>query len=161
MIQKVRKTIAYWISPELKREKEELVKIAREAQGKADRKFAELVFKMDPFEPIMRQFHGVFSSQYEHPEDNLNPQSQFILKSFGYKVRDDPGFKFITEWIMNTQGNETLKRSTPTPERILYGRAQISGILAFVNEIGRLASLYEEDIEKKQRGDFDGELSVE
>lgn len=161
MFKKVRKTIAYWISKEIKAENFDLRKIADEAQMKADQKYAHLVLSMDPFEPVMKQFHGIFSDEYEHVEENLDVKSRFMLISLGYQLRDDPSFKHLAQWVMNTQGNQTLKRSPVTTETLIYGRAQISSMLSFVKEIGRLASLYEEEIDKDKKNEFDSNLSVE
>lgn len=120
---------------------------------------AQTLAKMDPFEPLFKEFHGIFSEEFERPEEKLDTRSTLSLTMWAYQQSTDPSFKFLTNWVMNTQGNETLKRAAVTPERILYGRAQISSTLLFINEIKRLGALYEDMLKKDQP--FDGVVTVE
>lgn len=120
---------------------------------------AETLAKMDPFEHLFKEFHGIFSEEFERPEEKLDTRSRLSLTMWAYQQATDPSFKFLTNWVMNTQGNETLKRAAVTPERILYGRAQISSTLLFVNEIKRLGALYEDMLKKDQP--FDEVATVE
>lgn len=151
--QEIRNKIARFIAPDYFRDFDERV----------NQRVAVAISRMDSFEPLMKEFHGVFSKEYQRPEEQLNTQSQIQMKMWGYQQSKDPSFKYLTEWIMNVQSNETLKRAPVTPERIMYGRAQVSCMILFVKEIGRLALLYEEILEKN-KGDgegFNSELPTE
>lgn len=126
-----------------------------------NQRVANILEKMDPFEPLLKEFHGIFNKEYEKPEDKLNEQSKVMLKMWGYQQRDDPSFKYITEFVINTQANETLKRAPVTPERIMYGRAQISGMILFIREVERLGLLWDDELTKNKESRFDESLSVE
>ncbi len=125
----------------------------------ANLRVAKIIAGMDPWEPVLKLFHGVFSEEYERPEDNLDARSQMSLYMWANHAYKDPGFKYVTDWICNTFGNETLKRAPISAERTQYGRAQISSIILFKKEMKRLSNLYEESI--KPDGDFDKHITVE
>lgn len=150
-IKEIRIKIARWLASEY----------FEEADNRVSQRVASTIAKMDPFEPILKEFHGVFSKEYERPEDKLDERSQINMKMWGYRMHTDPCFKYMTEWIMNTHANEILKHAPVTPERILYGRAQISTMILFVKEVGRLASLYEDLLEKNNEEVFNSEISAE
>lgn len=124
-------------------------------------RFATMVTKIDPFELIMREYHGVFSEELTKPEEKLDTRSHMEFIMWAYQQKHDPHFKFLTDWVKNTQGNETLKRAPVTPERILYGRAQISSMVTFTTEVGRLGSLYEQLLEENKQKEFDKTLLTE
>lgn len=130
-------------------------------QQEINMRVAEAISKMDPFEPLMRQFNGTFSEEYERPEDKLNPRGQLSMKMWGYTQNKDPNFEYFIDWIMNTHANETLKRAPVTTERILYGRAQISAMILFKTEVKRLSNLYEEMLENNKIQSFDSTKAVE
>lgn len=144
-LKKIRKKIADFIYPEQINE--------------ANVRVARIISSMDPFEPVLKLFHGVFSEEYERPEDPLDVRSQYNLKMWAHQVYKDPSFKYITDWIMNTFGNETLKRGPISKERTEYGRAQISTMLLFKMEVKRLSNLYEESIKPDEP--FDKNVTVE
>ena len=120
---------------------------------------AEIINKTDPLEPVLKMYHGVFSEEYERVEDILDKRSQLNLKMWAHQMYKDPSFKYVTDWIMNTFGNETLKRAPISVERTQYGRAQISSILLFKRELERLSNLYKEML--KQPEEFDEHISTE
>lgn len=126
-----------------------------------NQRVAKMISEMDPFEPLMKQFHGVFSEQYEHPEQRLDTPSRMRMYMWGWQQETDPHFHHLMNWIMNTQGNETLRHAPVTPERILYGRAQLSCMLLFKNEVARLSNLYLEEKARMENGDFDPTLTVD
>lgn len=130
-------------------------------QKEVNRRVAETLSKMDPFEPLMKKFHGVFGEEFERPEEQLNESGRFGMLVWGWQQKHDPSFKYMTDWIMNTQANESLKRAPVTPERILYARAQISTMILFVKEIGRLSNLYEELRDKNKAENLDEGILVE
>lgn len=137
-------------------------KTQTEIDMEVNRRVAVALSKIDPFETLMKEFHGIFSEEHERVEDVLDTKGALMLKTWAYQTRDNPSFKWITEWVMNTQANETLKRAVVTPDRILYGRAQVSCMLVFVKEIKRLASLYEDQLAAGRKDeDFDESASVE
>ena len=137
----------------------------RKVDDRVNQRVADALMRMDPFEPVMKKFHGIFGRDFEHPEERLDQKGQLLMKTLGYQLRDDPSFRFLTEWVMNTQGNAMLKLSTRTNEErgevLLWGKAQISAMILFVKEVGRLASLYEELLAKQKEGDFTSDNTVE
>lgn len=144
-----------------------LIKIARflapryfeEFDLRVNQRVAKIISEMDTFEPLMKEFHGVFGKEWEHPEEKLDDRSKTTMLMWAYGQSHDPHFKHITDWVMNTQGNETLKRAPVTAERVLYGRAQISTMILFVKEVGRLSLLYEEMMEKNKPENFTSETN--
>lgn len=125
-----------------------------------NQRVAEFIAKMDPFEPLMRSFNIVFTDDYEKPEQGLNTQSQILLKSWAYGVRDDPSFKHLMQWIINQQGNNAIRKGNPTPETILFSRAMLAAPVFVMAEVRRLAQLYEELILRREE-DFDPHSGVE
>ena len=152
MLRSIRKQISYIIFPDHEME--------------ANKRVADIILQMDPYSPLMKKFNGAFSGKFNHPEDKLDARSQLLLKTLGYQLRDDPSFKYLTEWVMNTEGNAMLRAPARTNEErgeiLMWGKAQISAITLFVEELGRLGSLYEELLEsqKKEVG-FNSENPVE
>lgn len=140
---------------------EKYEKAAAHLDEKVSQRVAVIVSKMDPFEPLMKQFHGIFSEEFERPEENLDAAGQLRMAMWGYQQSTDPAFRHLTDWIMNSQGNETLKRAPVTVERTLYGRAQISGMILFVKEVKRLSAIYEDMLAKQKIEVFDETLAVE
>lgn len=121
----------------------------REIDSIVNRRVAEFIMAMDPFEPLMRHFKVVFGVDYEKPEERLNQQGQLQMKMWGYQQRDDPSFKFFVQWILDTQGNAAIRKGNPTPETILFSRAMIAAPLLMRREVIRLGSLYEEILKEK------------
>ncbi len=103
---------------------------------------------MDPFEPLYKTFNGVFSEDFEKPEENLDERSQLLMKMMGYQLREDPSFKYLMDWIVNSQGNQMLRSPARNDEELgqvlKYGKAQISGVKIIQKQIKRLGSLYDE-----------------
>ncbi len=138
-MKKIRKKIADFIYPEQINE--------------ANLRVAKILANMDPLEPVLKMFHGVFSEEYERPEDRLDDRSKMNLMMWAHQMYKDPSFKYVTDWICNTFGNETMKRAPISAERTQYGRAQISTMILFRKEIKRLSNLFEEAT--KPEGSFD------
>lgn len=141
----------------------ELRQQAADAEFLANRRFAEMVSKMDPLEPILKEFHGIFSKEYERPEDKLDAKGQLNMEMWGFQQDTDPYFEYVTDWIMNTHANETLKKAPVTTDRILYGRALLAVMLLFKNEVRRLANLYRDRLakEKNKYEGFDETISTD
>lgn len=133
----------------------------RHIEQAVNQRVAEVLTKMDPFEPVMRMYRGVFGETFERPEERLDAQSILRLQTLGYTLADDPSFNYLCEWIMNSQGNETLTKAAVTPERILYGRAQISGVLAFRKEVRRLSEAYKDVLDGRKASSFDPNISTD
>lgn len=133
-----------------------ILKKEREIDSIIGQRVAEIVSKMDPFEPLMKQFHGVFSEEYQHPEQQLSDPGQIQMEMLGFQLKDDPSFRYLTEWMMNTQGNATIKAPNLNRDTaldiMLYGRAQISTMILLKKEVSRLASLHQERL-RKSRGE--------
>lgn len=127
--------------------------------NEVNRRVASTLSKMDPFEPLMKEFNGIFSQENEHVEDSLDARGQLMLRTWGYQNADSIAFKYLTDWVMNTQANETLKKAPVTEARILYGRAQISCMLLFVKEVKRLSEAYKDMLGKKD--DYDPSTPVD
>jgi len=160
MFKHIRKNIALLISPEISQEIKDAVRYGDDAENRANQRLAKTLLDMDPFEPALKRFHGVFGEEFEHPEEKLDERGQMLLKTLGYQLKSDISFKYLTEWILNTQGNNTLRKAR-TDYELFYGRACIVNIELFVKEIGRLAGLYEEDMAKRGNTDFDQNLTIE
>jgi hypothetical protein len=165
LLTRLRRRIGRWLfKPEY-----EMLNVSRDAFAQrqkeldieVNQRVAFTLSKMDPFELVMREYHGVFGEDFEHPEDRLDERSVYALRSFGYTIANDPSFIFLCEWIMNSQANETLLKAAPTPERILYGRAQLSAMLAFRKEVRRLSAGYEDMMAQNRGEEFDSTLSTE
>lgn len=142
---KIRKKIADFIYPE--------------HIDEVNLRLAKIMNNLDPFEPVLKLFYGVFSEEYERPEDKLDARSQMNLKMWAYQMYKDPSFKYITDWLMNTFGNETLKRAPISAERTQYGRAQISTMILFKKEMERLSNLHEDAIKPEEN--FDKNITVD
>ena len=129
-------------------------------EERINQRVAKELAGMDPFEPLLREFKGVFSEEFERVEDRLSPRDSLGMKMWAFGVAKDPHFKHLLEWVMNSEANETLKRVPVTTDRILYGRAFIAAMILFRNEIRRLALLYEEEL-NKDKEDFNSEITTE
>ncbi len=155
MLKEISLKIARFLAPDYFQE------VEKNFESRVNQKVAAIIAKMDPFEPLMLKFNGIFSREYDHPESKLDAKGQIQMKLWGYQQAHDPCFEHMMNWMMDTQGNATLKRGNPTPETILYGRSQISNIVLILREIGRLSLLYEEMLEENKIQDFDNTKSVE
>lgn len=126
-----------------------------------NRRVAATLAQMDPFEHLLREFHGIFSQEYERVEDQLDAKGQLMMRQWGFQNAETPAFKYLTEWVMNTQANETLKKAPVTTERVLYGRAQISCMILFVREVKRLSEAYKDMLDNNKGEDFDPSEAAE
>jgi hypothetical protein len=120
---------------------------------------AEIINMTDPLDPVLKLFHGIFSEEYERVEDKLDKRSQLNLKMWAHQTYKDPGFKYVTDFVMNQAANETIKRAPITVERVQYGRAQIANMILFKREIQRLSNLYEEMLKRPE--EFDEHATIE
>jgi hypothetical protein len=159
MFKEGRKKLANLIYPEFK---DELWNI----DNTVNQRVARFLSTMDPFEPVLKLYHGVFSEEYERPEDILDEKSKFYMRMWAWQTMKDPNFKYFMDWLANTFGNETLKRvpindDKLASQRLWYGRAQISTVILLKREIGRLSNGYEEELNKNKPDDFDKNVGVE
>jgi len=145
MLNKLRKQISRIIYPEQINE--------------SNQRVAKIMAGLDPFEPVLKLFHGIFSEEFERPEEKLSERSQTEMKMFAWRTIKDPNFKYLTDWVMNMAGNETMKRAPVSAERTQYGRAQIANMILFKRELQRLSNLYEEML--KDPEEFDEHVTVE
>lgn len=145
MVETFTTKLARLIAPHFIHELEENVK---KKDTEVNQRVAELINNMDPYEPYMRRFKGVFSKEYENPETRLNDAGRIGMWMWAWQQDTDIHFKFLTDWIINTQANATIKRKAPTPDEILYCRAKITGMIQFRDEIRRLANLYRDHLDK-------------
>lgn len=120
---------------------------------------------MDPFEPLLKQFNGTFSEEYEHPEDMLDNRGRDAMAIWGWQQKNNPSFKYMCDWIMNIAGNNALTNPKMTEENafglVLYARAQIANIVLLKREIGRLALIYEDILKRGKEDDFTSDKVVE
>lgn len=128
---------------------------------RVNRRAAEIVSKMDPWAPLMREFHGIFTAEYERPEDRLDSAGKIRMMMWGYQQNGDPAFNQLMDWIVNTQGNASVKKGNPTSETILFSRAMIAAPLLVKKEVQRLSSLYEEFLANRNEPDPDEAVAVE
>lgn len=154
----LRTKLAKWLDPSVFDELRAREKLLNE---EVNRRVAEYVSRLDPFEPLMKEFSGIFSREFERVEDQLNDQGRTTMLAWAWTQAKDPHFQRITDWIIDTQANETLKRAPVTTERIMYGRAQISGMILLRQEVGRLASLYQKILDGGKGESFSSEITVE
>lgn len=162
MVEGLKKKIARWLTKDYVVSLEaEHAKRLLAVDMDVNVRVAKIISEMDVFEPLMKKYHGVFSEDLEHPEERLDYPSRLQLYMWGWQQKTDPSFMFITNWIMNTQGNETLKHAPVTTDRILYGRAQLSTMLLFRNEVERLSNLYQEDKLRREGVTYDVTVAVE
>lgn len=168
MFKNSRKKIACFISPEYKEEADEILvkgmfklrEDTEKIEHTINQRVAEALLKVDPFELVLRDFHGVFSHDFEKMEEPLNDQSKLRLSMWAYQQKTDTEANFFSDWIMNTAGNALFKLTQPSMERLSYYRAQIANEITRKKEIGRL-SLYYEEIIKRKDGEFDSGVGVE
>src|ERR1035441_2802519 len=106
-----------------------------EGINEVNMRVAKMMSSMDPLEPVLKLFHGIFSIEYERPEDKLDKKSQFNMKMFAWRTVKDPNFEYLTAWVMNQAANETIKRAPITVERVQYGRAQLANMILFKREL--------------------------
>lgn len=136
-----------------------------DVDNRVNQRVADMILKMDPFEQIMKKFHGIFSEEFERVEQKLSDQDRIRLSMWAYHEKEDPSFRYFSDWIMNSLGNQTFKSSARSNkelgEVLMYGKAGIAAMLLYKKEIGRLSSLYEEILQKKNEGNFDSVISVE
>ena len=154
-----RHSIAAWIAPE----RAQALRVYGEKLAKAEeiinQRVAMALMQMDPFEPFMKKYHGIFSKEYERVEDKLDEPSQIHLFTWAYGIKDSPEFKYLTDWILNTQGNNTVRRAK-TEFEWFYGRAAIATIMLFIDEVSRLASKYQDILARKDQ-EFNSNVTVE
>lgn len=140
---------------------EKLKQKEREIDNEANRRLAEMVSRMDPLEPLMRKHSVVFSDEFERVEDDLDDKSRMMMAMWAYGQKRDPYQKRMIDWIVNTAGNEMLKSPARTNEDrgeiLLWGKSQISNMILYRKEIGRLSVIYEEKLAELNGKDFDDE----
>lgn len=149
MLNKIRGSIIKWLfKPEL----EKLADMMVDQENLINQRVAEIVSKMDPFEPLMKEFHGAFSEDYQRPEEQLNEPGKLQMYMFGHRWMQDPSFTYLCDWIMNQHGSMVFKAAHLNRDTaldiVLYAKAQISTMVLLRKELGRLSSLYQEVIQK-------------
>lgn len=137
----------------------ELLKKEREGiELEVNSRVADILFKMDPFEPLLKKYNIIFSEEWHNVEDKLDPQSQIRLFAWAAAQESSTEFKYITNWIRNTQGNATMRKAN-ADNQWFFGRAMVASITLFVEEIGRLSSRYRDMMQRPD--EFDTNLAVE
>lgn len=127
---------------------------------RVQQKVAEVMSKMDPLEPLFKKYNVLFSKEYEHPEESLDERSRLSMFMWGFQQNKDPHFHRMANWIIDNYGNTLLKEGNPTPDKILYNRAQMAGMILMKAEILRLSNIYENIITGKDDEPDEG-LTVE
>lgn len=152
----IRSYIARFLSP---KEFEELERQRKFIDERVNQRVADFILKMDPFEPLMRKYHVAFSGEYGHPEDRLAEADKLGLYMWAYGTFRDPHFNRVMDWARDKQGNNTLRQGKHNDEW-LFGRACIASFTLLIDEVGRLASKYEEYVSGRNKT-FDKNLVVE
>lgn len=157
MLKNFRTKLAGFIAPH---EAERLAEKERGIELLVNQRVADFLMKMDPFEPLLKKYHVIFSEEYANPEDKLDEPGQLQLFMWAYGVSGNKEFKFLVDWLRNTQGNATLRKAKNDHEW-LYGRAAVATISLFTEEVSRLASRYKDILAKRDGKEFDESLAVE
>lgn len=130
-----------------------------------NRRVAEIVSRMDPFEPLLKEYHGIFSDYFERIEEDLDQAGKTSMAMWAWGQSRDPFMKRMIDWVMNTAGNTMLKTVTRSNEErgevLMWGKAQIVNMILFKREMGRLAAVYEEILEGMKGDSFDEDRLVE
>lgn len=126
-----------------------------------NQRVAQVLLQMDPFEPLFRTYKGAFSEVYEKPEDKLDETGRMKMMMLGYHLRSDPSFKFLIQWMLDTEGNNYIRKGHPTPQNLLFSRAMLTSPLLLRREIDRLGSAYDDWMSKNKPEEFDEDLTVE
>ena len=103
----------------------------KDIEDETNRRVAATLMKMDPFEPLLQKYHGTFGKDYTRPEEKLNAQGQIQMFMWGHMQQNDPSFKHLMQWILDSEGNKMVRHSNPTPDTILFSRAMIAARGAF------------------------------
>lgn len=159
MLKNLRTKIAKAIAPEYVAVVLDLEKRVSGIEDNVNQRIAKTLIDLDPMELVMKKYHGVFGGDFEHPEEKLDQASKLGMYMFGYQMRNDKYFKFLTQWAKDTQGNNTIRKAKNDHEWF-FGRACLVMIEVFVSEINRLANNYDE-IMNKDKQDFNDEKTVE
>lgn len=131
-----------------------------ETERSVNQRVAVILAQMDPFEPLLKKYKGTFSVEHEHVEDALNEQGRIGMYMWGWQQKNDMHAERMINWIMDKAGNKMAKTAFPSAEQILYNRAEIANMILYRKEIGRLSSLYEEIVGKRDEN-FDSSVGVE
>lgn len=151
-----RHSLARLLAPE---EFAELEKRKVDLDMVVNQRVADVLFKMDPFEPLLKKYNVVFSDKWDQkPEESLDSVEVMRLFMWAYGTRSDPSFMHLVDWLRTTQGNNTLRRAKNESEWF-FGRAAVATITLFIDEVGRLASKYEEIMFSRSKT-FDPHLPV-
>lgn len=138
---------------------EHLQRKERDVDREINMRVAQTILKMDPFEPILKEFHGVFSERFEKVEENLSTRDQIQMAMWAWGQGKDPFMDRMIKWVMDTAGNEMIKSPARTNEDraqiLMWGKAQIANMVLFRKEIGRLSVLYEEILKERNGKEFD------
>ena len=149
-VENIRNKIALFIAP----------KLLSDFESKVNQKVARIISQQDPFELLSRELIGIFSKEYESPEDSLDDRGKLAMKMWGYHQKTDPAFKRMVQYIRDVTGNEMMKRGPMREKDLWYGRGIIGFCALFNKEVDRLANLYEELMVRKDEA-FDTTKSVE
>lgn len=164
MLHNLRSYIADVISPE--RNQSHKIKVlhiqAREKDidNEVNDRVATILSKMDPFEPLLRKYNIIFSEEYLHPEDRLDDRSQLQMFMWAWGIESDPSYKYLIDWIRNTQGNATVRKSS-TDQQWFFGRAMVASISLFATEVSRLSSRYKDILAERDGQSFDKNLPID
>lgn len=149
--------IARLLAPE---QFEELENKKKDLDMLVNQRVADVLFKMDPFEPLLKKYNIVFPNEWEDrkPEEDIDSVGAIRLFMWAYGTKTDPNFLHLVNWLRNQQGNNTLRKARNENEWF-FGRAAVATLTLFVEEIGRLSSKYEEVMSHRDKS-FDAHLPV-
>lgn len=156
--------IAQWLAPERERqlntERVEFQKRVRDFDIEVNSRVADIILKMDPYEPFLKKYNVIFSENWEKSDDRLDDQSRLSLYMWAYGFHKDVNFQYLIDWTKNTQGNAAIRKASNEKEWF-FARACIITIELLVEEIGRLSSHYQAILDGRKQKGFDKTLAVE
>lgn len=143
------------------RERGDIMQREAAIETTVNQRVAMLMSKLDPLSLVMREYNGIFHERAEHVEDKLDARGQLAIKVFAYGVMYDPAWERLTQFVMDAQGNTTLKDMALTTERTFYGRAFIASVIAIKKELERLGNQYADMLKANKKDAFDTEVPLE
>ena len=64
----------------MRHEREKLAERERTIDMEVNQRVAHVLASMDPFEPLLKEFHGIFSEEHERVEDPLDEKGQLQMR---------------------------------------------------------------------------------
>ena len=85
-------------------------------------------------------------------EEDLTEKEKKELYANAELIRTNPAFEKVAEYLINAQGNYTVKEAL-NMEQVSFGRATINGISLVKEEIERLSNIYRAENQSEEKFD--------